>query len=124
MESGELLSSSYKGSKDFNQRNVRTANASGFEAAPNDYAERGIDLNEQLVRNEPATFFMRVNGNAMMDAGIYLVAYKQHDGDELNPYHDGYQHSNRSINFIVSAEIGNVIGKSVGYRQDQKSSYE
>ena len=70
MESGELFSSSYKGSKDFNQWNVKTANATGFGAAADDYAERGIDLNEQLVRNKPATFFMRVNGNAMIGAGI------------------------------------------------------
>ena len=36
--------------------------------------ERGIDLNEQLIHNKPATFFMRVRGNAMTGAGI-------HDGD-------------------------------------------
>jgi DNA polymerase V len=71
MESGELFSSAYKGSKDFSQWNVKTANATGFGAAADDYAERGIDLNEQLVRNKPATLFMRVNGNAMMGAGIY-----------------------------------------------------
>ena len=53
MESGELFSSAYKGSKDFNQWNVKTANATGFGAAADDYAERGIDLNEQLVRNKP-----------------------------------------------------------------------
>jgi DNA polymerase V len=71
MESGEFFSSAYKGTKDFDQWNVRTANATGFGAAADDYAERGIDLNEQLVRNKPATFFMRVNGNAMVGAGIY-----------------------------------------------------
>jgi DNA polymerase V len=71
MESGELFSSAYKGTKDFNQWNIKTANATGFGAAADDYAERGIDLNEQLVRNKPATFFMRVNGDAMKGAGIY-----------------------------------------------------
>ena len=71
MESGEFFSSAYKGTKDFGQWNVQTANATGFGAAADDYAERGIDLNEQLVRNKPATFFMRVNGNAMIGAGIY-----------------------------------------------------
>ena len=29
------------------------------------------DLNEQLVRNKPATFFLRVNGDAMVNAGIF-----------------------------------------------------
>jgi DNA polymerase V len=71
MESGEFFASAYKGSKDFNQWNVNTANATGFGAAADDFAERGIDLNEQLVRNKPATFFMRVNGNSMIGAGIY-----------------------------------------------------
>ena len=71
MESGEFFSSAYKGTKDFNQWNVQTANATGFGAAADDYAERGIDLNEQLVRNKPATFFMRVNGNAMIGGWIY-----------------------------------------------------
>ncbi|HEU4472973.1 MAG TPA: translesion error-prone DNA polymerase V autoproteolytic subunit [Flavisolibacter sp.] len=33
--------------------------------------ERGVDLNEQLVRNRPATFVMRVNSNAMQGAGIH-----------------------------------------------------
>ncbi len=32
---------------------------------------RGIDLNEQLVKNKPATFFMRVNSAAMTGAGIH-----------------------------------------------------
>ena len=66
-----FFSSSYKGLKDFNQWDVRTTNATGFSAAADDYAERGIDLNEQLIRNKPATFFLRVNSNAMVDAGIH-----------------------------------------------------
>lgn len=33
--------------------------------------ERGIDLNEQLIRNKPATFLMRVSGDAMSGAGIF-----------------------------------------------------
>ena len=61
----------YKGSKNFDQWNVPTANATGFGAAADDYAERGIDLNEQLIRNKPATFFMRVNSDAMVGAGIH-----------------------------------------------------
>ena len=71
MDTNEFFSSAYKGSKDFNQWNVRTANATGFGAAADDYAERGIDLNEQLIRNKPATFFLRVNSNAMVGSGIH-----------------------------------------------------
>jgi DNA polymerase V len=70
MDREEFYEPSYKGSKDFNQWDVRTANATGFGAAADDYMERGIDLNEQLIRNKPATFFFRMNSEAMTGAGI------------------------------------------------------
>jgi DNA polymerase V len=38
--------------------------------------ERGIDLNEELIRNPAATFLVRVKGESMRDAGI-------HTGDTL-----------------------------------------
>lgn len=74
MDGEVFIGAAYKGSKNYTQHDVRTADATGFGAAADDYAERGIDLNEQLVRNKPATFFMRVRGDAMVGAGI-------HDGD-------------------------------------------
>ncbi|TAF50484.1 MAG: LexA family transcriptional regulator [Sphingobacteriia bacterium] len=74
---GEIgYGAAYKGSKQFGQREVPTANATGFGAAADDYMERGIDLNEQLIRNKPATFFFRMNSDAMVGAGI-------HSGDVL-----------------------------------------
>lgn len=76
MENDIFYGAAYKGSKDFNQQQVRTANATGFGAAADDYAERGIDLNEHLIRNKPATFFFRMKGDAMQEAGIF-------DGDIL-----------------------------------------
>ena len=74
MDEEMFYGAAYKGSKQYSQRDIKTADATGFGAAADDYAERGIDLNEQLVRNKPATFFMRVRGDAMVGAGI-------HDGD-------------------------------------------
>ncbi|MEP7144408.1 MAG: translesion error-prone DNA polymerase V autoproteolytic subunit [Ferruginibacter sp.] len=71
MEVESFFGSSYTGSKKFSQHDVPMANASGFGAAADDYMERGIDLNEQLIRNKPATFFMRVSGISMVDAGIF-----------------------------------------------------
>jgi DNA polymerase V len=71
MEVEKFFGSSYSGSKGFTQHHVATANATGFGAAADDYMERGIDLNEQLIRNKPATFFMKVSGNSMINAGIY-----------------------------------------------------
>ncbi len=71
MDGDIFYGAAYKGSKQFSQQNIKTADATGFGAAADDYAERGIDLNEQLIRNKPATFFMRVRGDAMIGAGIY-----------------------------------------------------
>jgi DNA polymerase V len=71
METEDLYYADYSGSKEFTQQQVHTARATGFGAAADDYAERGIDLNEQLIRNKPATYFMRVNGNTMKGAGIH-----------------------------------------------------
>ena len=71
MEVENFFGSSYAGSKRFTQHDVPKANATGFGAAADDYMDRGIDLNEQLIRNKPATFFMRVSGNSMINAGIF-----------------------------------------------------
>ena len=70
MEVEKFFSAGYSGSKRFTQQDVPTANATGFTAAADDYMERGIDLNEQLIRNKPATFFMRITGSSMINAGI------------------------------------------------------
>lgn len=74
MEVENFSASGYNGTRRFAQHQVPAANATGFGAAADDYIERGIDLNEQLIRNKPATFFMRVTGNSMINASI-------HDGD-------------------------------------------
>lgn len=71
MEVENFFGSTYTGTKRFTQHNVSAANATGFGAAADDYMERGIDLNEQLIRNKPATFFMRVSGSSMINAGIF-----------------------------------------------------
>lgn len=70
MDNEMMHSSVYNGTKTFTQHNVQTANATGFGAAADDYAERGIDLNEQLIMNKPATFFFKMNSDAMIGAGI------------------------------------------------------
>ena len=71
MDSEEFYGAAYRGSKQFTQQEVKTANATGFGAAADDYAERGIDLNEQLIKNKPATYFFRMKGDAMQEAGIF-----------------------------------------------------
>lgn len=71
MDEEIFYGAAYKGSKNFSQWEVQHANATGFGAAADDYMERGIDLNEQLIKNKPATFFMRMSGDAMINAGIF-----------------------------------------------------
>jgi DNA polymerase V len=71
MEGERKAGAAYQGSKQYAQWDVPTANATGFGAAADDYMERGIDLNEQLIGNKPATFFFRMNSDAMSGAGIF-----------------------------------------------------
>jgi len=87
---GEIFNSAYKGTKNFTQHDVHRANATGFSTPADEYMERGIDLNEELIKNKPATFFFRMNGDAMEGAGIF-------SGDVL----------------IVDRSVSNVNGKVV-----------
>lgn len=48
----------------------------GFASPAQDYLDSGIDLNKELVHNPSSTFFGRVSGNSMVEAGI-------EDGDIL-----------------------------------------
>jgi len=50
--------------------------SAGFPSPAEDYAESSIDLNEELISNKHATFFVRVVGDSMTDANIK-------DGDVL-----------------------------------------
>ena len=44
--------------------------AAGFPSPAEQYAEMPLDLNELLVRNPPATYFVRASGDSMTGAGI------------------------------------------------------
>jgi DNA polymerase V len=44
--------------------------SAGFPSPAEDYVDRDLDLNEYLVGNPAATFFVRVQGESMKDAGI------------------------------------------------------
>ena len=50
--------------------------SAGFPSPADDYVEKNLDLNDHLIRNRPATFFLRVRGDSMIGAGI-------HNGDLL-----------------------------------------
>lgn len=48
--------------------------SAGFPSPADDYIDDRLDLNQLLVSNQRATFFLRVKGDSMINAGI-------HDGD-------------------------------------------
>ena len=42
----------------------------GFPSPAQDYMNTSIDLNRELVRHKETTFYARVSGNSLIDAGI------------------------------------------------------
>lgn len=42
----------------------------GFPSPAEDYIEKKLDINELVVQHPAATFFVRVEGDSMVDAGI------------------------------------------------------
>ena len=43
----------------------------GFPSPAEDYMEGNLDLNHHLIKHPAATFFVRVSGDSMIDAGIH-----------------------------------------------------
>ncbi len=43
----------------------------GFPSPADDYIEGQLDLNEHLIKHPTATFFVRVSGHSMINAGIH-----------------------------------------------------
>ena len=44
--------------------------SAGFPSPADDYIDRLLDLNELLIKNPPATFFVKVAGDSMTGVGI------------------------------------------------------
>lgn len=45
--------------------------SAGFPSPATDYMSTGIDLNKELIRNPSSTFYGRVKGDSMQEAGIF-----------------------------------------------------
>ena len=43
----------------------------GFPSPADDYIEKSLDLNEYLIKHPAATFFVKVKGDSMVNAGIF-----------------------------------------------------
>jgi DNA polymerase V len=70
MEWENYDSAPFEGARQLTQQDEPVSNAASFGCDAGEFGERGIDLNEQLIYNKPATFFFRMNGDAMAGAGI------------------------------------------------------
>lgn len=53
-----------------------TSVSAGFPSPADGLIEKSLDLNDYVIKNPPATFFVRVSGDSMQKAGIF-------DGDVL-----------------------------------------
>ena len=67
----------------------------GFPSPAQDYIERTLDLNELCIKRPAATYFVRVEGDSMIEAGIY-------DGDVL------------VVDRSVDADHGDIVVAAVG----------
>lgn len=45
--------------------------SAGFPSPAQDYIEKSLDLNELCIKHPAATFFVRVEGDSMINAGIF-----------------------------------------------------
>jgi DNA polymerase V len=64
-----LRSSSSKNEKNISFFSSRPA--AGFPAPGDDQVEKILDINDLLVKNPASTFFVRVEGDSMIGAGIF-----------------------------------------------------
>jgi len=75
--------------------------AAGFPAPGDDQIEKMLDINDLVVKNPAATFYVRVQGNSMEEAGIF-------DNDVL-VVDRALEPKNGSI--VVAAVFGEMVVK-------------
>ena len=83
--------------------------SAGFPSLAEDYIEGRLDLNDFLIRNPSATFFVRVTGDSMIEAGVYSGDILVVDRS-LNPK-DG--------SIVISVIDGELIVKRLGIKKNK-----
>ena len=81
----------------------------GFPSPASDYIESTLDLNKFLIKHPSATFFVRVEGDSMIDAGI-------HSGDILIV--DRAVHAEKQ-KIVIAAVNGELTVKRIWYDVDR-----
>ena len=71
---------------------------SGFPSPADDYIEKKLDLNEHLIDHPSATFFVKVKGDSMINAGIF-------SGDMLIVDRSKEATNNKIIVAVVNGEF-------------------
>jgi DNA polymerase V len=77
---------------------IGTRVPAGFPSPAQDYIEDLLDLNEYLIAHPAATYFIRVEGNSMLNAGI-------HSGDILIVDRALEATSNKVVIAILDGEL-------------------
>ncbi len=83
--------------------------SAGFPSPADDYMDKSLDLNEYLIHNPAATFFVRVTGNSMLDAGIH--------GDDLLIVDRSLSPKDGSI--IIAVIDGELIVKRMSMKKNK-----
>ena len=88
---------------------VGTAVKAGFPSPADDYIEDRLDLNQHLIAHPNATFFVRVAGESMLNAGIQ-------DGDTLIVDRSLEAKNN---NIVIATLNGDFTVKRLVYRASE-----
>lgn len=60
----------------------------------------------------------------VVNTGVDLISDQQHYSDKLHPDHQRDQHADRSVDFVVRSEVGDVIGESIRNGEAQQCRHE
>ena len=82
----------------------------GFPSPGDDYIDKALDLNELVIKHPAATFFLRVQGESMKEAGIF-------DGDILI-VDRALEAENNDI--VVAILNGELVAKKLQVTNDSK----
>jgi len=72
--------------------------SAGFPSPADDYIENRLNLNDLVIRNRASTFFVKVSGDSMLEAGI-------HDGDILVVDKSKTPSSNSVVIAVLNGEL-------------------